>query len=642
MRTQYGRLIDDAVTRWDVNFVIGELIGELNSSHTYRGGGDEEDSAHRGIGMLGVDWELANGAYRIKRIVRGGPWDADVRSPLLEPGVSVSEGDYVLAVNGMPLDVSRDPWAGFDGLANKPAWLTVNSRPTTGGLAPGAGASASTTKWSCGSAPGSRSGADASTRRRAARRATSTCRAPARTRRTSSSGSSSPSAPRTALVIDERFNSGGQIPDRFIELLNRPILSYWGVRDGASQQWPPVAHRGPKVMLINGWSGSGGDAFPFYFREAQLGPLIGTRTWGGLIGISGIARPGRWRRRHGADLPHVRSEGPVVRRRPRRRSGHPRGRRSWRAGQGDRCPTRTRDRRSDVSAEVNDPGAVEASLRASRAVVAVGSAARRTPKGHRMDRRQFIERAAAAAAVLPITSAAGEAGQSAARSFKLKYAPHIGMFEQSAGKDPLDQIRFMADNGFRAFEDNGMMTRTPDLQQQMGDLLAKRGMTMGVFVIDGGDNWKVSLATGKPEFKEVFLKACRDAAWTSRSAADAKWMTVVPGYFARELPMGIQTGHVIDAMRAAPTSSRRTISTMVLEPLSDNPDLFLRTSDQAYARCRAVNSPACKILCDMYHIQRNQGRMIDAHRLGVGRDRLLPDRRRAGPQGAGHRRSELQ
>ena len=92
---------------------------------------------------------------------------------------------------------------------------------------------------------------------------------------------------RPALVIDERFNSGGQIPDRFIELLNRPLLSYWAVRHGKARQWPPVAHRGPKVMLINGWSGSGGDAFQFYFREAGLGPLIGTRTWGGLIGISG-------------------------------------------------------------------------------------------------------------------------------------------------------------------------------------------------------------------------------------------------------------------------------------------------------------------------------------------------------------------
>jgi tricorn protease len=90
-----------------------------------------------------------------------------------------------------------------------------------------------------------------------------------------------------ALIIDERFNSGGQIPDRFIELLNRPMLAYWAVRQGEDWQWPPIAHRGPKVMLINGWSGSGGDAFPFYFREAKLGPLVGTRTWGGLIGLSG-------------------------------------------------------------------------------------------------------------------------------------------------------------------------------------------------------------------------------------------------------------------------------------------------------------------------------------------------------------------
>ena len=111
------------------------------------------------------------------------------------------------------------------------------------------------------------------------------------------------------LIIDERWNSGGQIPDRFIELLNRPIVAYWAVRDGASQQWPPVAHRGPQVMLINGWSGSGGDAFPFYFRAGGLGPLIGTRTWGGLIGISGAPAARRRRQRHRADLPDVRPEG---------------------------------------------------------------------------------------------------------------------------------------------------------------------------------------------------------------------------------------------------------------------------------------------------------------------------------------------
>jgi tricorn protease len=89
------------------------------------------------------------------------------------------------------------------------------------------------------------------------------------------------------LIVDERFNDGGQVPDRFIELLNRKPLAFWAARDGLDWQWPPIANFGPKVMLINGWSGSGGDAFPDYFREAGLGPLIGMRTWGGLIGISG-------------------------------------------------------------------------------------------------------------------------------------------------------------------------------------------------------------------------------------------------------------------------------------------------------------------------------------------------------------------
>jgi tricorn protease len=91
-----------------------------------------------------------------------------------------------------------------------------------------------------------------------------------------------------ALIIDERFNNGGQIPDRFIEMLDRDPVAFWAVRDGETWPWPPFAHFGPKVMLINGWSGSGGDAFPDYFRKKKLGPLVGARTWGGLIGISGV------------------------------------------------------------------------------------------------------------------------------------------------------------------------------------------------------------------------------------------------------------------------------------------------------------------------------------------------------------------
>jgi len=92
---------------------------------------------------------------------------------------------------------------------------------------------------------------------------------------------------KAGLIIDERFNSGGQIPDRFVELLDRPLRNFWAVRDGADWPWPPVGHFGAQAMLINGWSGSGGDCFPFYFKESKLGPLIGQRTWGGLIGITG-------------------------------------------------------------------------------------------------------------------------------------------------------------------------------------------------------------------------------------------------------------------------------------------------------------------------------------------------------------------
>jgi len=227
-----------------------------------------------------------------------------------------------------------------------------------------------------------------------------------------------------------------------------------------------------------------------------------------------------------------------------------------------------------------------------------------------MRRRQFLRGALATAGTLPLAAAgSGAAGQGGRHAFKLKYAPHFGMFEHSAGKDLLDQLRFMADAGFTAFEDNGMMRRAPDVQQQIGDTLEKLGMTMGVFVIDTGENWKPSLATGKAEFRDRFIQTCRDAVDVARRCS-ARWMTVVPGYFERTLPVGIQTGHVIDALRAGADVLAPHDLTMVLEPLSDNPDLFLRTSDQSYAICRAVDSPSCRILFDIYHMQRNEGHLI--------------------------------
>jgi hydroxypyruvate isomerase len=234
-----------------------------------------------------------------------------------------------------------------------------------------------------------------------------------------------------------------------------------------------------------------------------------------------------------------------------------------------------------------------------------------------MNRRDFLQHTVAAGSLLSLqTATAAAAAQtsnvsaSTKRTFKLKYAPHFGTFKLSAGEDLIDQLNFMADNGFTAMEDNSLMQRPVEMQQKIGDTLSKRGMTMGVFVIDGGDNWKVSLTTGKPEFKEVFLKTCRAAVETAKRV-NAKWATVVPGYFARELPIGIQTGNVIDVLRAGADILAPANLTMVLESLSDNPDLFLRTSDQGYMLCRAINSPACKMLFDMYHMQRNEGRMIE-------------------------------
>ena len=287
MKERYGKLLDDAVTRWDVNFVIGELIAELNSSHTYRGGGDLEQPQERKVGLLGCDFALEQGAYKIAKVYRGAPWDSEARSPLDQPGVDVKAGDFLLAVNRVPVDVSRDPWAAFQGLAGTTVMLTVNSTPTMTGarevlvdtldddyrLRNLAWVNANREKVEKATGgrvgyvyvPDTGIGGQTDLVRQFAGQYT-----------------------KDGLIIDERFNSGGQIPDRFVELLNRPLYSWWGVRDGRDWQWPPVSHAGPKAMLINGWSGSGGDCFPLYFKQAGVGPLIGTRTWGGLIGMSGV------------------------------------------------------------------------------------------------------------------------------------------------------------------------------------------------------------------------------------------------------------------------------------------------------------------------------------------------------------------
>lgn len=286
-KERYLKMLDGAMTREEADFVIGELIGELNASHTYHGGGDVENPKNKAVGYLGVDWQADGDYYKIKKIIRGAAWDAEAHSSLDEPGVNVKEGDYILAVNGVPLTTAQEPYIVFAGLADKTVELTYNSSPSW------TGAKTAIVK-TMSNEYRLRNLAWIEDMRKQVDKETNGEAGYIYVPSTGVDGQNelmrqfNAQWDKKALVIDERFNDGGQIPDRFIEMLNRDPLAFWAIRDGSDWPWPPYANFGPKVMLINGWSGSGGDAFPDYFRKKKLGPLIGARTWGGLIGISGV------------------------------------------------------------------------------------------------------------------------------------------------------------------------------------------------------------------------------------------------------------------------------------------------------------------------------------------------------------------
>jgi hydroxypyruvate isomerase len=232
-----------------------------------------------------------------------------------------------------------------------------------------------------------------------------------------------------------------------------------------------------------------------------------------------------------------------------------------------------------------------------------------------MQRRNFLKKglAAGTASLVSTSLLAGEQTSVAItdhKPFKLNYGFHDGMFKNSAGPDIIDQIKFGHSMGFRSIEDNGMMGRPAEQQKKIGDTLAKLGMQMGVFVI-GFDSWppQTTLTSGKTEWKEKFLTKCKEAVDVAKRC-NAKFMTVVPGNFDRNLPMGFQSANVVEALKRAAEIFEPLGLIMVLEPLSDTPDLFLRYSDQTYFICKAVDSPSCKILFDMYHMQRNEGNII--------------------------------
>ena len=227
-----------------------------------------------------------------------------------------------------------------------------------------------------------------------------------------------------------------------------------------------------------------------------------------------------------------------------------------------------------------------------------------------MDRRELIKSAILAGAALGLDGARRRAAAAPA-PFRLKYAPHFGMFKSHAGEDLVDQLKFAADQGFTAWEDNGMAGRAVEVQERLAQAMSKLGITMGVFVAMA-DFQNVTFASAKPEAAaDIVAKA--KAAVDVAKRVNGKWTTVVPGRYDVGLEWDYQTANVIDNLKRLAELFEPAGLVMVLEPLNpwkDHPGLFLTKIPQAFQICRAVGSPSCKILFDMYHQQITEGNII--------------------------------
>ncbi|WP_339846288.1 TIM barrel protein [uncultured Dokdonia sp.] len=241
-----------------------------------------------------------------------------------------------------------------------------------------------------------------------------------------------------------------------------------------------------------------------------------------------------------------------------------------------------------------------------------------------MDRRKFIQKGALTGSFLGLGSIGVNAmvngigdvsafakAKNGAHSFNLNYAPHVGMFKELAGENVIDQLNFMADQGFTAFEDNEMRNRPIVEQEAMALVMKEREMTMGVFVAHKIHWTTPHLASGKQEWREEFLDDIKKSV-TVAKRVNAKWMTVVPGHVDMRQDMAYQTANVVETLKQAAAILEPHGIVMVLEPLNfrNHPGLFLSKSPQAYQICKAVDSPSCKILFDIYHQQIQEGNLI--------------------------------
>lgn len=287
MRDKYRQLVANVAHRDDLDFILGELIGELNAGHTYVNRGESPRAPRIGVGVLGCEFDRDGDRYRIRSIYRGEPWNAAARAPLAEAGVDARVGDYLLAIDGEELLTSDNPYRLLENKVGVPVKLRLCADRT------GAGArevvvrplaSESELRYLDWVERNRRRVDELSGGRIGYVHVPDTAVAG---HHRLFEGFHAQARVKDAMIIDDRYNGGGFIPDRMIREIGMPVLSYWSRRHAELSTTPQFAFEGPMAMLINGYSSSGGDAFPYYFRKMKLGPLIGAKTWGGLVGYSG-------------------------------------------------------------------------------------------------------------------------------------------------------------------------------------------------------------------------------------------------------------------------------------------------------------------------------------------------------------------
>jgi tricorn protease len=284
----YEKLLPYVADRGDLNYILGMLIGELGTSHAYVGGGESSRSQRFvPVGCLGADYDTYAGHVRFKKIYRGFNYDEESRGPLGDPGVNVKEGEFLLAVDGKPVDENVCPDELLVGKAGRFVTLTVNSTPSMTGareVRVKTLADESNLRYTTWVEENRRKVAELSGGRIGYMHVPNT----------SEGGIVGmvkgyySQSDKEAMIVDERYNGGGNIPTFLIEMLGRRLMAGMRSRYGSDVTFPTQILHGPMAMLINGYAGSGGDLFPWFFREAKLGPLIGKRTWGGLVGIAGV------------------------------------------------------------------------------------------------------------------------------------------------------------------------------------------------------------------------------------------------------------------------------------------------------------------------------------------------------------------